>query len=261
VSGFLATATRLWNSRGVVQILIARDLKARYRGTALGFLWSFLNPLIFMSVYLLVFSVYLRIQMENYAAFLLCGLLPWTWFASALAESSRSIIDNRTLVTRSASPSEIFPLVSIGSNLLHFLLSLPVLLGLLIVFGVRPRWTLAFFPLVVVVQFLFTFGLALICASLAVRFRDLLQIMPTALNLWFFITPVFYPVTMVPPDLRPLLLLNPMAYVIDAYQSVLFYRRVPRPFEFTLVLVLAVALLAAGAWIFNARRDRFADEL
>jgi lipopolysaccharide transport system permease protein len=261
VSRFLATATRFWSCRGVVQILIARDLKARYRGTVLGFLWSFLNPLIFMSVYLLVFSVFLRIQMENYAAFLLCGLLPWTWFASAVTESSRSIIDNRALVMRSAAPSEIFPLVSIGANLMHFLLSLPILLVLLMIFGVRPRWTLVLFPLVVVVQFLFTLGLGLICAALAVRFRDLLQLTSTALNLWFFITPVFYPSTMVPPGLRPLLLLNPMAYLIGAYQNVLFYRRAPHPFEFALVMVLALVLVVAGEWIFSARRDSFADDV
>ena len=245
----------------MVQILVARELKARYRGTVLGFLWSFLNPLILMSVYVLVFSIYLRIQMDNYAAFLLCGLLPWTWFSSALTESSRSIIENHTLVKKVALPSEIFPLVSVSSTLTHFLLSLPVLLILLTILGVRPTWTLLLFPVVLAVQFLFTFGLALMCAALAVRFRDLLQIVPNVLTLWFFITPVFYPVSMVPPSFRALLLLNPMAYVIDAYQELLFYRRAPHVLEFALVLVLALALVVAGEWVLSRCRDDFAEEV
>lgn len=260
-SRVLAELLTLWRVRAVIQILIARELKARYRGTALGFFWSFLNPLILMSVYVLVFSVYLRIEMENYPAFLLCGLLPWTWFASSLVESSRSIIDNRALVKKVGLPAEIFPLVNIGANLMHLLLSLPVLLALLLILGVRLTSVLLLFPLVLLVQFMATFGLALVCASLAVRFRDLLQIIPNLLTLWFFITPVFYPNNMVPPALRAILVVNPMAYIIDAYQSILFYHRVPHLGEFGLVTILALVLLVAGERIFDARRDSFAEEI
>ena len=257
----LTEIVRLWRYRAAVWVLIARELKARYRGAALGFLWSVVNPLIFMGVYVLVFSVYLRIDVENYPAFVLCGLLPWSWFAASLTEATRSIIDNRGLVKKVALPSAIFPLVSIGSNLVHFLLSMPVLLALLFAFGVSVSWPLLLFPAVVFVQFLLTFGIALVCASLAVRFRDLLQVVPNALTLWFFVTPIFYSERMVPPPFRGLLLVNPMVPVILLYQDILYHRRVPDLLPFAFLLLLGFAAVVVGFLVFDARREFFVEEL
>ena len=252
---------RLWKYRLVIQVLIARELKLRYHGTALGFLWSLLNPLILVSVYVLVFSVYLRVEMDNYAAFLLCGLLPWMWFSASLAESGRALIDNGALVKRAALPSEIFPLVSVGSNLMHFLLSLPVLLALLAVLGIKLAWTILLLPLVLLVQGLITLGLALVCASLAMRFRDLLHIVPNVLLIWFFITPVFYPVNFVPTRFQGILLVNPMAYLIEAYHHILFYRQAPPLWQFGLLGGFAVTLVLAGYLVFEARREALVEEV
>jgi len=252
---------RLWRFRAAVSVLIGRELKARYRGAALGFVWSVLNPLIFMSVYVLVFSVYLRIDVEKYPAFLLCGLLPWTWFSSSLVESSRSIIDNRGLVKKVALPSGIFPLVSIGSNLAHFLLSMPVLLVLLYAFGLPVSWPVLLFPAVLLVQFLLTFGIALACAALAVRFRDMLQMVPNVLTLWFFVTPIFYSESLVPAPFRGLLLLNPMAPLVMLYQDILYHRRAPDWVPFVFLLVLGIAAVVAGHLVFEARREFFVEEL
>ena len=252
---------QLWKFREVIQVLIGRDLRARYRGAALGFLWSVLNPLAFMLVYVLLFSVYMRIEVDHYAAFLLCGMLPWTWFAGSLNEASRSILDNRALVKKVALPSEIFPLATIGSGLVHFVLSLPVLLLLLLVLGVGIGWPLVLLPGVLLVQFVFTYGVTLITSAVAVRFRDLLQIVPNLLTLWFFLTPVLYPATMVPAGFRPLLELNPMAWLIATYQDILFYQRPPDLLRLGAVGLLAVVLLAAGHAVFRARREWFAEEL
>ena len=252
---------RLWRFRAVVEVLIAKELKVRYRGTVLGYLWSLLNPLILVAVYVLVFSVYLRIDMDNYAAFLLCGMLPWSWFSSSLVESGRAIIDNGGLVKKVALPSEIFPLVSVGSNFVHFALSLPVLLGLLYVLGIQVGWTIVLLPLVLAVQGLLTFGLALLCASLAVRFRDLLHIIPNVLLIWFFLTPVFYPASMVPERFKGLLWANPMAYLIEAYHDILFYGQPPAVWKFALLLGFALVMALAGYQIFNARREALVEEV
>jgi homopolymeric O-antigen transport system permease protein len=257
----LADLARLWRRRDVIEVLVSREMKARYRGAALGFLWSVVNPLIFMSVYVLVFSVYLRIEMENYPVFLLCGLLPWQWFNASVGESCRSIIDSPGLVEKVALPTEILPLVAVSSNLIHFLLSVPLLVALLLVMRIPVSWPILFFPLVVAVQLVFTFGVALIVSSLAVRFRDIVQLTPTLLTFFFFVTPVFYPSSMVPATYRPLILLNPMAHIIEAYHDVLLYRRPPDPTSFGAVALLAVALLAAGFAVFGARRDYFAEEV
>ncbi len=252
---------KLWRFREVVYVLIGRELKARYRGASLGFLWSIVNPIIFMSVYVLVFSVYMRIPVPNYPAFVLCGLLPWNWFAASVTESSRSILDNRGLVKRVALPSEIFPFVSIGANLIHFLLSMPLLLALLVLLGVELAWTAVLFPVILMIQFVITFGIALICSSLSVRFRDLLQLVPSLLTLWFFVTPVFYPASLVPPAFRGLLRLNPMAWLIDAYHQVLLYQRTPPLVEIGILALVGLALVAAGQLVFDARRESFVEEI
>ena len=252
---------RLWRFRAAVGVLIGRELKARYRGAALGFVWSVLNPLVFMAVYVLVFSVYLRIDLEHYPAFVLCGLLPWTWFASSLTEGSRSIIDNRGLVKKVALPPSIFPLVSIGSNLAHFLFSMPVLVVLLFALGVRVSWAVLLFPAVLLVQFLLTFGIALVCSALAVRFRDMLQVVPNLLTLWFFVTPIFYSEEMVPGPFRALLLINPMAPLIMLYQDILYHARVFDLLSFGFLLALGLVAVVAGHLVFEARREFFVEEI
>jgi len=252
---------RLWRYRAAVSVLIGRELRARYRGAALGFVWSVLNPLIFMAVYVLVFSVYLRIDVEHYPVFLLCGLLPWTWFSASLMEASRSIIENRGLVKKVALPSGIFPLVSIGSNLAHFLLSMPVLFALLFAVGLGVSWPILLLPAVLFVQFLITFGIALACAALAVRFRDMLQIVPNLLTLWFFVTPIFYSEQMVPPAFRGVLLLNPMAPLVMLYQDILYHRRAPEWPPFVFLLIFGVAVVVAGHLVFESRRELFVEEI
>jgi lipopolysaccharide transport system permease protein len=220
-----------------------------------------LNPLILVLVYVLVFSIYLRIEMDHYAAFLLCGLLPWMWFSSSLIESSRAIIDNAVMVKKMALPSEIFPLVNIGSNLIHFLLSLPVLLALLLLMGINVGWPIVLLPVVLVLQGTMTAGLALACASLAAQFRDLLQIIPNLLMVWFFITPVFYPPSLVPDSLHGLLLCNPMAYMIEVYHQILFYRQMPPLWQFSLLAGFAIILVMAGYMVFDARREMLIEEV
>lgn len=256
-----AALVRLYESRELVQVLIARDLKIRYRGAALGFLWSFVNPLVFMSVYVVLFAFYMRLPVENYPAFVLSGLLPWLWFAGSLTEATSSIIVNGSLVKKVRLPSEVFPLVSIGAHLIHFLLSAPILLLFLVAFGVRPAWTALWLPAVMGVQFLLTFGLALMSSALAVRFRDLLHILPNLLTVWLFLTPVFYPPALVPDAFKVVLVANPMAYVITAYHAILFHRTAPDLGALLAVGVLGLALCALGQVVFEANQDLFAAEV
>src|ERR1700752_2307906 len=133
----------LYRYRALIGTLVLRELRARYRGSFLGFLWSFLNPLLLMLVYALVFSIYMRAPMEGYAVFLFSGLLPWLWFSSSLAHASSVIVTSAPLVKRVLFPTEILPLVSVLSNLINMLLSLPLLFGFLWAFGVRPHAVLA----------------------------------------------------------------------------------------------------------------------
>jgi lipopolysaccharide transport system permease protein len=252
---------QLYRYRVLIQVLIVRELKARYRRSALGFLWSFVNPLILTVIYLLVFTVYMRMDMERYSGFLLCGILAWVWLSSALQTAANCIIQNGGLIKKVYLPSEVFPFVSVGSNFVHYLFSVPILVGLLLLLGTRLSWPLLAFPVVVVLQFTFIYGLALIVSSLAVRFRDLLHVLPNLLLLWFFLTPIFYPVTAVPQKYRVLVEINPMFHIVKAYQDMFVYNAFPSVLSLLALMVLCGVLLSIGFSFFAARKGVFAEEI
>jgi lipopolysaccharide transport system permease protein len=254
-------ARELYRYRVLIEVLVRRDLKARYRGTALGFLWSFVNPLVLMGLYVLVFSVYLRVDMPNYPAFLLSGLFPWLWFSASLSEATLVILTSGGLIKKVYLPSEVFPLVPVGSNMVHFIASLPVLFMFLNVTGIRPSWSLVLLPILVGLQVLFTYGIALMVSSLAVQFRDLVHIIPNFLTALLFATPILYPPTMVPDGFRPLVTINPLSHLITAYQDVLFFGRMPSPGSLAALVASTCLLLAAGVWCFDARKDGFPEEV
>ncbi len=261
----------LYRFRALIATLVLRELRARYRGSWLGFLWSFLNPLLLMLVYVLVFAVYLRVPMDKYPVFLFTGLLPWLWFTSSLGHATGVIVGSGGLVKRIMFPAEILPLVSVLSNLVNFLLSLPLLLAFLWMFGIRPGPVIAFLPLLLALQLLLTVGLALPLAALNVHLRDVEQILANALVLLFFLSPVLYPVTSVPltirlapgltVPLRPLYFLNPIAGLVQGYQNVIFFGREPHWVHLGMVAATAGVALWAGYWVFDRLRDSLAEEV
>ncbi len=266
-----AHLAELYRFRVLIGTLVLRELRARYRSSFLGFLWSFLNPLLLMLVYVLVFAVYLRVPMDNYAVFLFTGLLPWLWFSASLGHATGVIVGSGALVKRILFPAEILPLVSVLSNLVNFLLSLPLLFLFLFVFGVRPGPVLAFLPLLLAIQLLLTVGLALPLAALNVHLRDVEQILSNGLVLLFFLSPILYPVSTVPVTLRlgealtiplrPLYFLNPVAGLVQGYQNIIFFGREPHWIHLGMVTVLAVVTFWGGYRVFDRLRDSLAEEV
>ncbi|MBI3456853.1 MAG: ABC transporter permease [Candidatus Rokubacteria bacterium] len=264
-----AHLAELYRFRVLILTLVLRELRARYRGSFLGFLWSFLNPLLLMLVYVLVFAVYLRVPMEHYAIFLFTGLLPWLWFSSSLGHATGVIVGSGALVKRILFPAEVLPLVSVLSNLVNFLLSLPLLFLFLLAFGVRPGPMLAFLPLLLTLQLLLTVGLALPLAALNVYLRDVEQILSNVLVLLFFLSPILYPVSTVPASLRlgdlltiplrPLYFLNPVAGLVQGYQNIIFFGREPHWIHLGMVTAFAVVAFWGGYWVFDRLRDSLAE--
>ncbi len=252
---------QLYRYYGLAQVLIAKELKVRYRGTSLGFLWSFINPLLLMLIYVLVFSVYMRVQMEHFSAYLLCGILPWAWFSSALTEGSSSILVNGGLIKKVSLPAEIFPLVTTASTMIHYLLSLPILLIFLACFGIKFSWILLLLPFIMAVQFVFAFSLTLITSSLVVQFRDLIHIVPNLLMIWMFATPVVYPESMIPAKYQFLLNYNPMAWFIGAYHDIFFYDRMPSLTGLALLTLFTLVFFVLALMFFDSRKDVFAEEV
>ena len=263
----LANLRQLVRYRGLVQSLVARELKARYRGSVLGFFWSFINPLLLLLIYSFVFTVVLPgtrpQELEPYALFMFCGILPWTWFSSSLLESANVLIASGNLIKKVLFPAEVLPVVTVLANMVHFFLGLPILAAFLVYYGAPlTPGELAWFPAVVLVQLVFTLGLALVLSALTVHFRDLKDILSNVLTFWFFATPIIYPMTMAPGVGRQLLNLNPMTHVMVSYQEILFYRGPFGHWKWLLALgAAAVAMFLAGYFLFDRLRDSFAEEV
>jgi lipopolysaccharide transport system permease protein len=257
---------RLARYRGLIQSLVARELKARYRGSVLGFFWSFINPLLLLVIYTFVFKYVMPAAVKGadpYPLFMFCGILPWTWFASSLMESSGVLISGGNLIKKVLFPAEILPIVTVTANMVHFFLALPILATFLIVYKAPLTvGELLWFPVVVAVQFLFTLACALILSALTVHFRDIRDLLQNLLTLWFFATPIIYPYLFAPEIAKRFVNLNPFAHLAISYQEILFF---PGPFghwKWLVALGLASAVLfLAGYWLFDRLRDSFAEEV
>jgi homopolymeric O-antigen transport system permease protein len=247
--------------REILLILIWRDLKTRYRGSVLGFLWTFLNPLLLMIIYSLVFSVYMRVEIHAYPIFVFAGLLPWIWFSSAMLSGASSIVDSGTLIKRVPFPPQILPAVSVTAALVNFVLAVPLLLVFMVVWGLPIGWSLLMLPLSIAIQYVFTLGLTIVLSMLTVRYRDLQQLLANVLTLWFFLTPVLYPTTMVPAQFRGLLLLNPMAVLVGSFQDALYGAQIPSLWALGLVAVLALVVLGVALAVSDRMRWGLAEEI
>jgi ABC-type polysaccharide/polyol phosphate export permease len=246
---------------------VARELKARYRGSVLGFFWSFVNPLLLLLIYTFIFTVVMPgargAGLEPFSLFMFCGILPWTWFSSSLLESSNVLIAGGNLIRKVLFPAEVLPIVSVLAGLVHFLFGLPILAAFFVYYGVPVTATdLMWLPVVIVVQLMLTLGLALMVSALTVHFRDLRDLLVNLMTLWFFATPIVYPLSQAPERVRRLLNFNPFTHLAVAYQQVLF---VPGPFEQWPRLIAiggaSALVLVFGYVVFDRLRDTLAEEV
>ena len=256
--------------RGLIHSLVVRDLKARYRGSVLGFFWSFINPLLLLAVYSFVFTVVLPgthpPEIEPYALFMFCGLLPWTWFASSLTESSGVLISGGNLIKKVLFPAEILPIVTVTANMIHFFLALPILAVFLVYYDAPLTVSeLVWFPVVVAVQYVFTLACALLLSALTVHFRDIKDILSNVLTLWFFATPIIYSYLHMPEEAKPFMKfmnLNPFSHLAISYQEILFFIGPFGHWRWLLALgVASIGLFLMAYWIFDRLRDSFAEEV
>lgn len=269
--------------RGLIQSLVARELKARYRGSALGIFWSFGNPLLLLLIYSAVFKYFVPRggTVQPYELFLFCGLLPWTWFTSSLNESAGSLIVGGNLIKKVLFPAEVLPIVSVLANMMHFLLGLPILalfLGYYAYVGVGPSVDgaptitgvtlhaseLIWLPVVILVQLILTTGLALALSALTVHFRDVRDILANLMTFWFFATPIIYPISSLPPEavaMKFWLNLNPFTHLAVSYQEILFAPENAFGHVYWLLVLGAVSVVVflAGYWFFDRLRDSFAE--
>lgn len=250
------------NHTALLGALVERQLFARYRGSILGFIWSFLNPLVLMIVYTIVFQHFTRVgAMEYYSLYLFSGLLPWMWISSALSEGTSTITSSGHLVTKSLFPAHILVLSSVITSGIHFLLTLPLFVLFSVFWGKSLPLAIFYLPLLVLIHGIFLFGLVLGLSSLNVRFRDVQHLVGSIITVLFFLTPILYPISMVPEKYIPFFILNPFSAFIILYHAVLFgeYSFV-EPAMFSVSIWCGLSILF-GFTLYGRGRERFAEYL
>lgn len=242
--------------------LVQRHLAARYRGSSLGFLWTFLNPLCLIAVYWLVFRYYIRFtQVENYTVFMFAGLLPWMWCTQSLLEGTASISGSGHLITKSLFPAHLLPAVSVTTALINFVLSLPILFLLMYMTDVPLTRTLLCLPVIIFIQLIFIYGLVLWLASINVFFRDVQHLLGNVLTLMFFLCPIVYPESVVPDKFKWSMQLNPFAAFISLYQRVILDGLWPDLNQLFFLLCFSLISYMIGSVVYSKLREKFAELL
>ncbi len=247
--------------RDLVLVLLAKELKVRYKNTFLGYAWSVLHPLAFALVFFVLFKIVIRIEVKNYTLFLICGLFPWQWFQNSVNASAFFFLGNSSLVKKVKFPRELLVVTGVMNDLLHFMLSIPVIVIFMIFYGKTPSvsWLWEIPPLVIV-QFLITYGTSLLVATFNLFFRDLERLTMILTTLWFYVTPVLFPVDMIPEGLKWMVYVNPMGTLIVAWRAVFLGEALPVPLGGVVILVVLAALIYfLGHKAYKSLEWRFAE--
>lgn len=258
----------IYDYREMIFSLVRKELRGRYKGSALGFLWTFINPLLQLMVYTLVFSVIMRADIDKYYIHLFVALVPWIFFSSSLTGGANSIIAAKDMVKKIYFPREVIPIAYVTSAFVNMLLSFLVVFAVLIVtgFGVNIIALLSML-VVIIVEYILAIGIALISSALSVYFRDLVYILSIVAMAWQFLTPVMYSNSMVEehlaehPQIIRIWNLNPMTPVINAYRDILYYKTIPELQTLLMAAVLGVIVCVIGFIMFNRLQKGFAEEL
>ena len=251
----------LFYLRDLLRELIGRDMKLRYRRSVLGLAWSLLNPLAELLVLTFVFTYVLPLNIADFPVFLYTGLLAWNWFRASLSSGTNVIVNNRSLIRLPGFPIPILPIVTTGSYFVHFVLSLPILVLFLILYQIPLSAALIALPFIMAVEFLFIISLVYFLAAIQVTFRDTQYLLNIVLMLGFYLSPVFYDVDRIPPEVLPIYNLNPMVHVIGAYRAIFLDGTFPPIGPLLIISGVSAIVLWLGYRFFMRASFQFAQEL
>ena len=249
------------NYKQMLISLIQSDLRTRYKGSFLGFLWTFVNPLMLLIIYSVVFTQVMRVDIDNYSIFVFVGLLPWIYFQTSIQSSANSIVDNANLVKKIYFPREILPLSIVFGGFINYLFGVIILLIALFVTGINLSITIFYFPVILLIQTIFTVGVALLISSINVFFRDLSHILSILLTGLFYCTPIIYPTNMIPEKYTVYFNLNPLKPFFQAYHDIFYYKQLPEMESIVIILIISIVSFYLGWFTFNKLNKKFAEEV
>jgi ABC-type polysaccharide/polyol phosphate export permease len=247
---------QLLRYRDLIWTLVGRDLKVRYRRSAIGFVWTMLQPLLTMLVLQMVFSTIFRFEIINYPVYALSGILFWNFFSQSIIASMNSLRGNASLISKMPVPKEVFPLATVIAGVVNLLLALVPLFAILIVTGHPIRPAIMFLPLAILLAGLFTLGVGLLLSPMAVFFHDVVELVGVVMTLMMYLTPVFYPMAIIPERLLWVVRFNPIRSVLEVFRDPIYLGKIPPWSHLTVVLVIVVLALAVGSFVFRRSSDR-----
>lgn len=240
----------------LVSVLVLRELKIRYRRSSIGFLWTMLQPLMLMLVLHLVFSNIFRFEVENYPVYALSGILFWSFFSQSILHSMNSLKGSKDLLTKLPVPTAVFPVAAILAGMLNFLFALVPLFALLLVTGHRLTPALLFLPVAILIAGLFTLGAGLLLSPLAVFFSDVVELVGVSLTMLMYLTPVFYPMAILPDRFRSVVRLNPLRSILEVFRDPIYYGKIPPWTHLAVALGITLIVLALGVLVFRRSASR-----
>lgn len=251
----------LYHYRELLKTNVKKDIRGKYKGSFLGILWSFINPLLQVLVYALVFPYIMKVETENYLIFLICGIIPWTWFITSISQGTTSITNNANLIKKVYFPREILPISVVTSGLVNFLISCLIILIFVIFGGLGITWHLVFLPFIIIVQYLFTLALIFVLSAFNVYVKDVEYIVAFIINMLFYATPILYTTEMFSGPILWLFRLNPLAHLINAYRDVFYVHHIPNLINLSILLGVSILLVVICYIIFKKLEKRFAEEV
>ncbi|MBQ2265718.1 MAG: ABC transporter permease [Oscillospiraceae bacterium] len=252
----------LYAYRQMIFSLVKKDLRGRYKGSVLGFLWTFINPLFQLVVYTIVFSFILKSGIEKYYLYLFVALIPWIFFSASITGGAASIVAQKDLVKKIYFPRQVIPISYVTSCFVNMLLSFLVIFAVVLFSGVglHPLGLLCL-PVIMLVEYLLAIGMALLTSAVTVYFKDLEHILGIVSMAWMYLTPIMYDSAIIPEEFRPIFNLNPMTHIIGCYRDVLYYARSPDLTSLASSFGLGVLFLVVGWVVFDRLQKHFAEEL
>ena len=253
----------LYNYRELLKTSVKKDIGGKYKHSFLGVLWSFINPLLQILVYALIFPLVMKNggSYKDYTVFMVCGLIPWAYFTTVINRASFIMIENGNILKKVYFPRSILPLSLVTSETINFLVSCIIILAFIVIKGFGISKFILFFPLVLLIQYVLLLGIALIFSAVTVYMRDIQHFIGVVLQLLFYATPIVYSIDTIPENFRWILKWNPMTYIIEGYRAIFYNQTIPDLKSLGVLGIISIIILIVGYLLFNKLQKRFAEEL
>ena len=253
----------LYNYRELLKTSVKKDIGGKYKHSFLGVLWSFINPLLQILVYALIFPLVMKNggSYKDYTVFMVCGLIPWAYFTTVINRASFIMIENGNILKKVYFPRSILPLSLVTSETINFLVSCIIILAFIVIKGFGISKFILFFPLVLLIQYVLLLGIALIFSAVTVYMRDIQHFIGVVLQLLFYATPIVYSIDTIPEGFRWILKWNPMTYIIEGYRAIFYNQTMPDLKSLGVLGIISIIILIVGYLLFNKLQKRFAEEL